>query len=117
MRIDQDFDLRSGRLADQRGKLGGLTLAFLGQLPIEIAVRIAGRAFVVGKGIELDSGMAAVDDLADLLDHALLAAEFRLVRMGVDEDVVANGPTEQFVDRRVSDLADKVPERDVDAAD
>ena len=76
-----------------------------------------GIAFVVGKGIELDAGVARVDDLADFLDDALLAGKLRLIGMSVDEDVVADRPAQQLIDRYIADLADNVPERDIDAAD
>ena len=117
MGVDQDFDLRPSRLTDQGGEFGRLALALLRHLAVEIAMAMSRISFVMGKRIKLDSGVAGVDDLADLLDHALPAGELRLVGMRVDKDIVAHRPAEQLVDRRIADLADNVPERDVDSAD
>ena len=73
--------------------------------------------FQVRERIELQRGVAGVDDGPDLLHHAFVGAEVAAVRVGVEQDVVAHLAAEQLVDRLAQHLAADVPQRDVDAAD
>ena len=60
--------------------------------------------------------MTELDDILDLPDHALLAGEFGLVRMGVERNFIAHRPAEQLVDRLAEDLAPDIPKGDIDGA-
>ena len=117
MRVDQDFHLRPGDVADQAGQLGGDLLRLAAELAAEIAIPAAARPFEMRERIELHRGVAGVDQRTDLLPHALRVGELALVRMTVEQDVVAHPPAEQLIDRHAQHLAADVPQRDVDAAD
>ena len=116
MRVDQHLDVGTDGFADQCGHLGALALALLRHLAVEVAVPLLTRT-LVREGIELEGGVAGLNDRRNLVDDALLAGELALVGVGVELDAVAHRPAEELVDRQVEDLAADVPERDVDGAD
>ena len=117
MRVDQDFDVRPGDLANAGGELGGDLLALLAHAAVEIDVIGGADPVEMRERIELQRGMPRIDDGADFLHHAFIGAEIAAVRVRVEQDVVAHLAAEQLVDRLAQHLAANVPQRDVDAAD
>src|SRR5690349_15058650 len=121
MGVDQDIDIGSGGFTDQRSQLGSLALVAPGHAAVEVAVALfAGPAVLtallplIGKGIELEGGVTGIDDRPDLRNDTLAAGELRLVGMGIERDLVADGPAQELVDRLAEDFAANIPERDID---
>ena len=111
------ISMRTGDLANARSQSGGRSLALLAHAAVEKDVVRGADAVLVRERIELQRGMAGIDDGPNLLHHALVGGEIAAVRMGVEQDVVAYLAAEQVVDRLAQHLAADVPKRDVDTAD
>jgi hypothetical protein len=112
--VDQDVDIRTRRLTDQRGELCGFALILSGHGAVKIAVSLFSRvtigdASLLGERIELQSGVTRIDDVADFADDGLSAGKLRLIGMGVERDLVSYRAPEKLVDRLADDFPADIP--------